>query len=1218
MRVGESIVAESAAIEVLTGGVGPTALTIGDGTQGVENADGAARAHQDDVVVGIGEGVVEGGAVQTARLAALKSAVDLHGPAAQGSGATGPGVEDGGSAPVDRGAAGVVVGVPEDDVAAACGGAKDVAELGPDEDAGRAGTAGGTEDVIGAGESQVRPGIASEAVGVARADAESGGQVIDLRGSVAAEEEGAVPDVREVQRGVERGNRQLKGRSAQLEAIDRGVVESAALANQGVQPSARVVIRIENDGREAADIAVQVQAVGGNSGKAPVVRDAQGAAGIHIDRTGAERRASGARHLDCSRVDVGPTREGVRSPGNPERAVGRGAAAELVETGGSADDTGQFQEGGAAAGGVDVGEGAVQRGRVRHPERITIPSREGQAAVGDRKRSDLNLVARVGGHTIDVDRSRAGHGDIEPAGGWVSIDDSAVGAAAVAVEPEFTALQGDRAGCRAIGAAQSHRILGDEDALVDGHAAGEAVLVGVGVVRGDVPQGQRAQAILDQSGGPSAAIDAVDDVADERGARVSTDGEGPCGVGGVSDNPGNAGQTRNGRVPPVDVELRGVVEDQPRRETSRGRGTSERQGAVVHGQGPGDGVIPGKSQGPGPGLRKGPTGDAAGDRACYSGVSTHVDDAFAGLRGDGGIDGQGEVGGRGGGCDADGDARAAGDRCDRRANGDARARDRLSDDEPGGALNRDRGRGVCGSTGQIDRGGQTVEDHVGTDRARAVDDQSPHVVGVHGAEAQGAAVDSSGGGEAEDVRRAGDAGGRGDVGDGGRDRTRKRVGQGEGGIGGDEAQDGIIGDKAGGLIRAGSEAQDGASGGTDIVAGEAADVVESGELLLRGGHLTEDGATEDTGVRANGVAEVAVHAGDDGQVTRTDTSESGGGELDVIAHHGIEAHVGATDEVDGRDGEGGTGAVGVHAEGTPVDRHGGVAKRSASGSLGQQGGTVADCGKVVCVGTGLVAVEDDRAWTVDGEEARTGGEGVVRVGLSRRDVDAAGTGHGEDAIRCLGGGNGKLAATKGNAARQHVQAADAAEVVVGADAEDTAVDRGGTEVGIGIAQDQGAEAGLGEAGLCADVSEVTADDARCRQGGRRAHVDGAALDQLHVVGDREVLIPTGQRARVEEDVPGKIASSAEGQGASADGGVGVGVRAIGEAEDTDASLDEGRGPGNYARQGDDTIRAGDVQGTVGGTGKVHGPAQGEVGLGLSAVSDETIRRESPDRVARAS
>ena len=326
--------------------------------------------------------------------------------------------------------------------------------------------------------------------------------------------------------------------------------------------------------------------------------------------------------------------------------------------------------------------------------------------------------------------------------------------------------------------------------------------------------------------------------------------------------------------------------------------------------------------------------------------------------------------------------------------------------------------------------------------------------------------------------------------------------------------------------------------------------------------MTKDGATEDAGVRADGVAEVAVHTGNNGQGACADTSQGGGGELDIISHHGIEAHEGATGEVDGRDGEGGAGAVGVHAEGTAVDGHRGIAKRSAGGGLGQQSGTITDGREIVCVGTGLVAIEDDGAGAVEGQEGCTGGEGVVGVGLAGGGVDAACTGHGDDAVGGDVAGDSELATTKGDAAGKDVESARASEVGVGADAEDTGVDGGGTEVGVRSAEHQGAEAGLGEAGLPTDEGEVAADDAAgCRRGGC-AHVDGAVLDQLHVVGDREVAVPTGERAGVQQDVAGKIAGRAEGEGALADGGVGVGVRAVGQAQDAGTGLDEGGGTGN--------------------------------------------------------
>ncbi len=101
---------------------------------------------------------------------------------------------------------------------------------------------------------------------------------------------------------------------------------------------------------------------------------------------------------------------------------------------------------------------------------------------------------------------------LRPLEDLVAEDDGAVRAAAVAVEREDTAIEGDSAGGGAICTAEAERILNGDPALVDGHPAGEAVLAGMGVVGGDVAQGEDAVSILDQAGRPGSAVDAIDDV----------------------------------------------------------------------------------------------------------------------------------------------------------------------------------------------------------------------------------------------------------------------------------------------------------------------------------------------------------------------------------------------------------------------------------------------------------------------------------------------------------------------------------------------------------------------------------------------------------------------------------------------------------------------------------------------------------------------------------
>src|SRR6185503_2293071 len=121
------------------------------------------------------------------------------------------------------------------------------------------------------------------------------------------------------------------------------------------------------------------------------------------------------------------------------------------------------------------------------------------------------------------------------------------------------------------------------------------------------------------------------------------------------------------------------------------------------------------------------------------------------------------------------------------------------------------------------------------------------------------------------------------------------------------------------------------------------------------------------------------------------------------------------------------------------------------------------------------------------------------------------------------------------AAGRDVQSTRRAEIRIAADAQDTAIDVGRAEIGVGASENQSAETGLGQAGLRADIGEITADDAGTGERGPRARVDRAVLDQLHVVGDSEVPVPTSQGAGVEKNVARKHAGAAQGQGALADG-----------------------------------------------------------------------------------
>ena len=53
LGVGRATEAESASVDVLTGGIRPTALAIGHGTNLIDDRDRAAWAHHDGVVIGV-------------------------------------------------------------------------------------------------------------------------------------------------------------------------------------------------------------------------------------------------------------------------------------------------------------------------------------------------------------------------------------------------------------------------------------------------------------------------------------------------------------------------------------------------------------------------------------------------------------------------------------------------------------------------------------------------------------------------------------------------------------------------------------------------------------------------------------------------------------------------------------------------------------------------------------------------------------------------------------------------------------------------------------------------------------------------------------------------------------------------------------------------------------------------------------------------------------
>ena len=491
------------------------------------------------------------------------------------------------------------------------------------------------QNIVRAREGEAGSGIRTKTVGVARADAEGRGEVLNFSGAVSSEEGGAVAEGAHVQGGVE-------GRHGDLE----GGSEAALPIHHRVQSGARIIIGVEDDGGQGVDLALKIQ--GAHAAKAAVARDAEGRAGQDADWAAAERSAAGAGDLEGTHLDVGSTRVGVGRARNAQGAVGGGGTAEFIQGTGTADLASQFQEARAATGRVHVGISAAERRAARDLERVAVAASQGEGVVGDGERPNLDLVPGVGGDAVHVERARTGDGKGQAVGGLVSKDDSSVRAAAVAVELQGAAVQGDRSGGASIGTAESEWVLGDQNALVDGHAAGEAVLVGVGVVGGDVAQRQGAGAVLDQAGRAAAGADRVHDVPEERRAGDPANGQGAWASGGVAHRARRAAEGGERCVRAVDVESGGVVKNQVRRLAGRGSGSCEGHRAFIDGQVSKNGVVcTRENQIPCAELGEGPARDAAAEGRGAAGVTpADIDDAFTARRAARGGDGiEDEVGG---------------------------------------------------------------------------------------------------------------------------------------------------------------------------------------------------------------------------------------------------------------------------------------------------------------------------------------------------------------------------------------------------------------------------------------------------------------------------------------------------------------------------------------------------------------------------------------------
>ena len=239
-----------------------------------------------------------------------------------------------------------------------------------DDDAGRAG-----EHIVRADEGQVRAVVGTEAVGIARTDAEGRGKVLNFIAAVTAEEGGAVAKGRHVQSGVE-------GRNGELENRAEATVE----LDDGIQAGARIVVGVEDEGRQAVDVAVQIQR--GDTAKAAIARDAEGRAEIDTDRPGPERTGGGGGDLEGTGLNVGAAGIGIAGTGDAHGT--EGITAEFVQRTRARDGTGQVEVSRGPSGGGEVGISAAEGGGASDSQTVAVVTREREGAVRDGEVADLD------------------------------------------------------------------------------------------------------------------------------------------------------------------------------------------------------------------------------------------------------------------------------------------------------------------------------------------------------------------------------------------------------------------------------------------------------------------------------------------------------------------------------------------------------------------------------------------------------------------------------------------------------------------------------------------------------------------------------------------------------------------------------------------------------------------------------------------------------------
>ena len=396
LQRGRAVEAERTAVEVDAGGIGPAALPSRDLTPLVVDDDLAARTQDEAVRVGAGGGVEEGSrAVIAERVRIeLQGAEDLDRTRAQRRGASRSraGVERHGHALGDQRTARVVVRVADRDVAHGAGlpAAEPVVALETETDAGGAG-----QDVIRTAEDERRgTRAAREAVGIARADAEGRGEVVDFRVEQALEDRAAITDGAQVEGGVPH-------RTGERER------DAVGAAEVGGRQDGRGEVAIEHDGAQRVELAERAER--GFGVEAAVRGEAEARAGVDAHVGGAQGRTRGGRDLHHALLDIDAAGEGAAGVAGDDQVlpVFQRTRAELDEVTAAGEGAGEFHATtGTSLRGIN--DGVVAEDRRRAADLQAVAEDGGVRRSGER----LGRLGRRAGVLIDRDRSgRKNRGD---------------------------------------------------------------------------------------------------------------------------------------------------------------------------------------------------------------------------------------------------------------------------------------------------------------------------------------------------------------------------------------------------------------------------------------------------------------------------------------------------------------------------------------------------------------------------------------------------------------------------------------------------------------------------------------------------------------------------------------------------------------------------------------------------------------------------------------